>query len=164
MDNGKSIALNLQEHETVIERGLKTFVEVGNALMAIRDSRLYKADYTTFEDYCRERWGMSKRHSNRMIEAANVIDNLGPIGLIPQTESQARPLAKLDPDDQLEAWQRAVETAPNGKVTGKHVERVVAKMVAPLSVGVIVEDRKPKNKMAVHSPAKPQSITRRPMC
>jgi hypothetical protein len=60
----------LSELETTIERGLKTFVEVGNALAEIRDSRLYRESYATFEDYCRERWGMSKRHAVSCIAAA----------------------------------------------------------------------------------------------
>lgn len=35
----------LAQHEGVIERGLKTFVDVGNALLAIRDKRLYRQDH-----------------------------------------------------------------------------------------------------------------------
>lgn len=38
------------ELEQVIERGLQTFVEVGNAIREIRDSRLYKDEYGTFEE------------------------------------------------------------------------------------------------------------------
>jgi hypothetical protein len=38
--------------EAVIERGLTTFVEVGEALLAIRDGRLYRqAGYKTWEQY-----------------------------------------------------------------------------------------------------------------
>jgi hypothetical protein len=40
---------------------------------------------------------MSKTHSNRMIDAAKVMDNLTPIGVKPKTESQARHLAKFEP-------------------------------------------------------------------
>lgn len=116
----------LREHEVVIERGFKVFVEVGNALMEIREHRLYRADYDTFEEYCRDRWGMSRRHANRLVEAAEVANNLGPMGPIPQTERQARPLAPLPPEQQREAWQQAVESAPNGKVTAAHVEKTVA--------------------------------------
>ena len=42
----------LAELELVIERGLKTFVEVGAALLGIRDGRLYRETHATFEDYC----------------------------------------------------------------------------------------------------------------
>ena len=48
----------LAECEDVINRGLATFVEVGNALLRIRDERLYRAEFGTFEAYCRQRWQM----------------------------------------------------------------------------------------------------------
>jgi len=46
------------------------------------------------------------------------------LGSIP--EGQLRPLARLEPDQQREAWQKAVETAPEGKVTAAHVSIVGA--------------------------------------
>lgn len=120
--------------EEVIDQGLRTFVEVGTALLTIRDKRLYRAQYGTFEDYCQERWGMARRTTNRLIAAAGVVTNLrmeessqmGPIGpILPATESQARPLTQLPPDVQPVIWQRAVETAPGGKMTAAHVQAVV---------------------------------------
>jgi hypothetical protein len=54
---------------------------------------------------------------------------VGPIGPTPDNEAQARPLAKLkDPEQQREAWQRAVATAA-GKITAAHVEQVVKEMI-----------------------------------
>jgi len=44
---------------------------------------------------------------------------------IPKTESQTRPLSRLEPEQQKEVWKKAVETAPEGKVTAKHVESIV---------------------------------------
>jgi len=120
----------LQHHEEIIERGLNTFVDVGNALLAIRDGRLYRAEFDTFEDYCRDRWGMKRAHAYRMIEAATVIDNLSPIGdKLPATESQVRPLTSLEPDRQREAWTRAIETAPDSGITAAHVQSVVDEML-----------------------------------
>jgi len=117
----------LTQAESVIDRGMHTFVEVGNALLQIRAARGYRlAGCDTFEVYCRERWGMSKTSANRLIQSASVIENLTPIGVIlPLTESQARPLAQLESSQQIVAWQRAVETAPHGKVTAAHVQSVV---------------------------------------
>ena len=61
-----------------------------------------------------------------MIAAAEVVTGLGTIvPSLPATESQARPLTRLEPEEQIAAWQEAVETEPNGKVTAAHVERVV---------------------------------------
>lgn len=115
----------LANYEETIEQGLQTFYEVGSALAAIRGDRLYRQTHDTFEDYCRVRWGMSRIHAHRLIEAAEVREHLLPIGNTPPaTESQIRPLTQLDPDQQRQAWQRAVETAPNGKVTAAHVEHI----------------------------------------
>lgn len=116
----------LVQHEDVIEGGLAVFVEVGKALLAIRDERLYRADYETFEVYCFERWDIKKSQAYRLMDAAAVVENVSPIGdIVPRNEAQARPLSRLPQDDQQGAWAEAVETAPNGKITAKHVEAVV---------------------------------------
>ena len=116
----------LTECEAVIERGLKTFVDVGSALMEIRDSRLYRQTHGTFEDYCRERWGWGRNYTNKLISSAEVVNNLGTIvPILPATESQARPLTMFEPEQQREIWQRAVETAPEGHITAAHVQQVV---------------------------------------
>lgn len=62
--------------EEVIERGLKTFIEVGKALQEIRDSRLYLHGYSTFDAYCRDRWGWDRVNAHRYVEAAVVVEAL----------------------------------------------------------------------------------------
>jgi len=142
-------ATDLAQHEATIDRGLKTFYEVGNALVAIRDGRLYRGQFDTFEDYCQGRWGIARNYANKMIAAAGIIRNLGTIvptdaspivGILPVNEAQTRPLALLEPEQQREAWQRAVESAPNGKVTGAHVARVVEDMRSPLPFEPVTPD------------------------
>lgn len=117
----------LTQLEVRIREGLKTFVDVGAALLEIRDARLYRQDYSTFEEYCQERWGLKERQAYRLMDASAVVAHLEscPIGqLLPTTESQVRPLTKLEPEEQTIVWQRATETAPNGKVTAAHVQNV----------------------------------------
>lgn len=117
---------HLQECEAVIERGIKTFVDVGLALMEIRDNRLYRQDFATFEDYCRDRWGMARRTAYQYLDAALVVENVRNCAqILPTTESQARPLASLAPAQQIQAWKLAVETAPEGKITAAHVQSAV---------------------------------------
>jgi hypothetical protein len=53
----------LAELEKVIAKGKKTFVEVGLALAEIRDLRLYKREYSGFEEYCRKKWGWEKAYA-----------------------------------------------------------------------------------------------------
>lgn len=126
----------LAECEAIVERGIETFLEVGTALLKIRDGRLYRQTFGTFEDYCRVRWGMSRIHAHRMIEAAQVAENVLPIGNTPpSSESQLRPLVRLEPEQQREAYKRAVDLAPNGKPTARQVEEA-AEAVAPRPVPV----------------------------
>jgi len=126
----------LAHHEAVIERGLQTFTEVGNALLAIRDGRLYRRDYSTFEEYCQQKWNMGRAYANRLIAAAVVVQNLAPIGAIspPTSEAQARPLANLNPEQQRAAWARAVETAPmdekgRPRIIAAHVQKVADELI-----------------------------------
>ena len=68
---------SLRELELRIERGLETFVDVGEALMEIKERKLYKESHTSFDTYCRERWGFRKRYGNRLIAAANMAEIVG---------------------------------------------------------------------------------------
>lgn len=58
----------------LIERGLTTFVEVGEALLEIRESRLYRETHATFEAYCQSRWAWSGDHAKRLMNAAEVAE------------------------------------------------------------------------------------------
>jgi len=145
--------------EVTIERGLKTFVTVGSALSVIRDRKLYRETHGTFDDYCRERWGMSRFYAHRTIDAAKVADNLLPMGNIPTSERQARPLTKLEPEQQREVWREAVETAPDGKITAAHVQRTVGKITKPGQSNQKREDQNDTplhqgNKLSVHHSSK----------
>ena len=98
----------LAELETIIESGMKSFLVVGRALLKIRDSRLYRDSHRTFDDYCRDRWGMTRMRASQLIAAVAVSEN---VNNCLQNEAQARPLTRLEPEQQAEAWQEAVETA-----------------------------------------------------
>ena len=117
----------LEGLEHIVERGKQTFIEVGNALAEIRDSKLYRQTHKTFELYCREKWDWTKTTANRFIQASETVNNLTPIGVIPTSESQIRPLAKLDKDEQYEAWCKANEIADkqDKPVTGAIVQQAV---------------------------------------
>lgn len=148
--------------ERIIERGLQTFVEVGQALIEIRDRRLYKLSHQTFEDYCQERWGLARRTAYQYIEAsevvANIEQNVRNCAHLPANEAQARPLVSLPPEQQVEVWQKAVETAPRDsegspRVTAKHVASVATAPVPPAD-GLQEPDLPPLEASEVVSPSK----------
>ena len=130
--------MNAQEHtllgecENIIEKGITTFVEVGRALCRIRDEKLYRENHITFEKYCKDRWKMTRPRAYQMIEGAAVIENLSTIvDKLPSTESQTRPLTRLDtPEEQQEAWADASSSAESeGRaVTAADVETAVEKI------------------------------------
>lgn len=110
--------------EATIGAGLSTFIAVGNALLEIRDRSLYRMTHGRFDDYCREKWGVSKTHANRLIQASEAVGILTPIGVTPTTESQVRPLAHLPPEQQKEVWRKALEIG-GGKPTAKDVKKAL---------------------------------------
>jgi hypothetical protein len=127
----------LVELEGVIRRGLQIFFEVGHALSEIRDKRLYRSTHSTFEEYCQDRWGMPSASARRIIGNTRVYDNLESVQrctVLPEREGYVMPLRGLESSQQVEAWQRAVDTAPNGQITVAHVAQVVQEIRQPMAV------------------------------
>jgi hypothetical protein len=128
--------MKLEQFETVLKPGLGSFMVVGKALKAIRDERLYRAKFKTFEDYCRQRWDLSDKYAYRHIDAYTVVENLvsklktSPNGetRLPTNESQVRPLTSLEPEQQIKAWQQVLKLCAGKPITANEVQAVVDKM------------------------------------
>lgn len=122
---------DLEQHEANIRLAeQRAFYEIGNELLAIRnDPRKLYREHGTFVEYCSNRLGYSHDKARLLMRASEVRDVLAEtttnVVVLPSTEAQTRPLLSLTPELQREAWHRAVETAPNGKLTGLHVASVV---------------------------------------
>ena len=123
--------------ERIIKAGRKTFLEVGGALIDIRDYRdslLYK-QFGTFDAYCKERWDLGHSHAYRLMDAVEIYRSLSPRGdngrqiSLPETEKQLRPLKRLTADLRDKAWWSAVESAGAAPVLARHVEREVRKLM-----------------------------------
>lgn len=117
----------LARYEGTIYEGLSTFFEVGKALIEIRNRKLYRVDYRTFEQYCRERWNISRAHAYRMIDAAEVVDNLSPNRgqILPANELQARALKAAPPEQRQEIWQKAIDASNGSQPTAKQITHVI---------------------------------------
>jgi hypothetical protein len=126
----------------------RAFYEAGKALRELRDRRLYRSTHNTFEEYCRERFGFTRMAASYKIAAAVVVDNLSTIGLqnsemrtiglqiLPTTERQVRPLTQLEPSQQREVWQQAVEEAggkvPSSRLVKDIVQRIRERTRVPI--------------------------------
>ncbi|MGB5596271.1 MAG: hypothetical protein WBM62_19865, partial [Crocosphaera sp.] len=128
----------------------RAFYEAGKALLELRQRKLFRSTHSTFDDYVRERFGMQRAHSYRLMDAAVVVKNLeekclplgdipsnsidssqmSPIGrqILPTNERQVRPLSKLNPDEQVEVWTKAIEQV-NGKVPPARVVKSIVDQI-----------------------------------
>lgn len=129
--------VRLKECESRIENGVQAMIDAGNALAEIRDSRLYREQYGTFEAYVKERWGQSRAHAYRIIHAAGIVSGLSPMGdITPTNERQARALEKIK-WEWLRAvvWQAAIDRAGDSP-TASDIDGVVSDLLAPMSFGM----------------------------
>lgn len=115
--------VTLAESEEVIEKGIQSFVSVGNALEAIRASRLYRVEYPSFDLYCRGRWAMGKSRANQLIVAATMANIVGQIEA-PDNASQATAFSPIidQPEMVQEVWD---EVRAEGKPTTAAVKAAV---------------------------------------
>lgn len=121
--------LKLQRLEKTIEAGRKTFVDVAKALSEIRDGRLYRSQYVTFEEYCRERWNFTRQYVNQLIAGADALKSLPPnLETIVSKPGQARELAKVPEEKRVEVVK---EAAANGHVTAKSIQSAAKKYLPP---------------------------------
>ena len=83
--------------------------------------------YASWKEYCTAEFQMSARHSYRLLDFAQIKSVLAESDQLvtPTSESQTRPLTKLEPDQQLAAWERAIEIADGGRPTAMEVETAV---------------------------------------
>ncbi|HUU98565.1 MAG TPA: DNA N-6-adenine-methyltransferase [Phycisphaerae bacterium] len=128
MDSNQSLSVNvtdeLASQEAVIERGLQGFTDIGLALSRIRDGKLYRQEYATFESYCQSRWQLSRPRAYQLIEAATITEAIEAalemstmVDIpLPSSERQARELVGLTPEEAVEVMREASE-ATDGKPT-----------------------------------------------
>lgn len=125
---GDFALFSLDELEAFIAPRVRSFIEVGVALLAISERGLYaEAGYATFSDYVRQRWEIDRARAYRLCDAARVVQAIEAAspGEAPEKESQAHELAALlsDPDELVAVWQEAVARS-EGKPTVDVIRRV----------------------------------------
>lgn len=133
-----------QDHErcvVTIKRGTKTFVEVGLALAEVKQKRLYRKTHRTFDGFCKEHVGFQRHYGYRLIEAAETTGRLLSRGdsPAPQSEAQARQLAGLSEEDQVEVMKSAAAAA-GGTPTTKSIKEAATKKKNGTTVNVVKED------------------------
>jgi hypothetical protein len=120
----------LQACEAVMALGWTSFLEVGDALAQIRDGRLYRCEFESFEAYCRLKWEYSRRQIDRFISAAQVVTQLRPnwSQCMPANESQLRILIGLTAEEARQTWQRALEMARGRRFSARLVKSALKEL------------------------------------
>lgn len=102
--------------EAAIDQGAAALRDMGNALLEIRDARLYRLTHSSFENYLRERFNFSRQYGYLLMQLATIAERCQPLVDIPlHSEQHARLLGRLPDEQQGPAWAAAVESA-GGKV------------------------------------------------
>ena len=119
----------LSRCEGYIEQNLQTLFEVGRAFAQIRDAKLYRETHKTFEEYCIERWKISRPRAYQLIDASVVQENLSTIVdkslPLPTNEAQTRALKKVPAEKQPELWTKAVQQNNGNAPTAKQVIQII---------------------------------------
>lgn len=132
----------LERLETVISKGLDTFVEVGTALAKIKADRLYRQFHQSFDAYCREQWDLGKSRAYQLISAAEVASEMSTMVDTPQptNERQARELGKVPAEGRADVMREAAERAGGqptaadiASVAETHTEKVETRFKDPMS-------------------------------
>lgn len=141
----------LGEHEQVIARGLKTFVEVGSALAAINESRLYRTTHQSFEAYAKDRWNLSRPRAYELMAAAEVMSAMADTDQPPSNERQVRELGKVPEAERADVWRETVERTdgkPTAAAVAETAKRAAEQRDARALLRRIVELTAPANRSA----------------
>ncbi len=149
----KMEGLTRSERETLEdceERISSSFVALGEAIRTIRDRRLYREDFDTFEAYCQERWGWTRQHAYQLMAGAEVAATLASTFVdelpLPTSEGQVRLLTRFEPKEQASLWKEAVTRSSGRPPTMAMVREIIeersprAGAVLPLATTLEVED------------------------
>lgn len=85
---------DLSALEATIEQNLEAFWLVGEALLEIRDRKLYKASHGSFAGYCQDRWGFSEATSFRRLAQARAARGLPEGAPAPSQRSTRKAVAR----------------------------------------------------------------------
>jgi hypothetical protein len=140
-----SIALTAQERsrlnelEEIVGTHLEAFLTVGRALCEIRNRRLFRQEFATWEDYCTRKWGFGYSRANELIRSTEIAEGLlsGPAAPggdapLPPDLSPAtlRPLQKLDPPLQSACWRLAA------RITEHPTHHVISQIVRTVQAAI----------------------------
>jgi protein gp37 len=131
---GKSATI--EEREQRIEDAERNnYMVRGAELGAISSDKLWRERYNhaTFEEYCEERWELTKVHAYRLIGAATFAQGVTDRLLqVPSRETHVRPLLERleTDDDRIAVWRDVLATTNGVKIKATDIENAITRFLA----------------------------------
>jgi hypothetical protein len=127
-----------KKHRKIIEQHREAIWEWCESIRIIRDNRLYREDYKTFESFVDSECGIDKSYVNRMLVASETKSHLVPIGTKNarveeiNTEGQLRELRDVPAKEMKAVIKKAVEIAGDERITAKVLKKAVKQVCDPI--------------------------------
>lgn len=101
--------------ERRISVGLTTWLDVCDALQTMRDNRLWRGEFASFDAYCQARLGYGRGRADQFIAAGEMVEALNHTNVVIPNEAVAREIAtqarRLSPDNPKQAITQIATTA-----------------------------------------------------
>jgi hypothetical protein len=108
----RMVALERYEHRIAggFRRGLEAACQIGEGLTRIEEQRLYEErGCQSFSEYLHDQWGFDERSGRRFMKVFRAVEILSRAGLaLPENESQAAELGRLDPEELPTFWNKVL--------------------------------------------------------
>jgi hypothetical protein len=128
---------HLEELETQISENFKSAFTLAAALAEIREKKLYREDYKTFEEYCRRRWDYSRSYCERLADMNSVLVDLKEYEeheVYPRNELQARVFVPLKKEQRIKLFKTVLEESDTDRTTASEFAKF-RKQLFPGSFG-----------------------------
>lgn len=122
---------DLERCEKVLMRTKKGVEEAWAALDEIWSKRLYRSQYGSFKEYCKEKWKFSRAQGYRLLKAHETMKTVSPTGdtsNLTINERQLRELAKAPKEKQTDVFKKAQRKSGSGKMTNRQVKEAAAEV------------------------------------
>ena len=130
------------------------------ALKGIRDQRLYREKFDTFEDYCLKKWNLARSSAYQRLTLAQAHEALSVTAdkAIEINERQARALGGLSDGDMVCVWKQALKASNTQNPSTKNLKAARKELnLAPVKSGVGKPSPKPSGEAdQVTAPASSQ--------
>lgn len=104
----------------ILKKINQAFLDGAEALREMRDKKLYRHKYETFEEYCQEEHGWGRQRAYQLIEASEIKKSLPEnVNNCLQNEGQVRALSSIHPEYREEVIEKVVS---EGKVTAEAIK------------------------------------------